>query len=413
MTRLTENDVHDYIRGICFKNGPPGLVGVEVEWLVTDPAAPDRPVPVDRVAALLDEAGPPPAGSAVTFEPGGQLELSSPPLPGPAAAHRAAAADLAHVAKPLNDAGLDLRGVGLDPRRPPLRQLTLPRYTAMERFFDRAGPSGRTMMCSTASLQVCLDIGADAADAARRWRLVHRLGPVLTAAFANSPLWRGRPTGWRSARWAVWAGIDQGRTRPVGGDDPATAWTEYALQARLMTIRTDDGRWHGGSGMHFSEWMRRCRPRPPDHDDLAYHLSTLFPPVRPRGWLELRMIDALPAPWWPVPAAVAAALADDGRAADAAEEALDELHGHGTEPDRLTWLAAARDAVADPALGRAARRCLEAASEALPRMGAARLAETVDAYRDLYTERGRCPADDATDGSDAADAPDATPGGDR
>src|SRR5690606_41146111 len=117
MTRLTESDVHHYIRGICFKNGPPGRVGIETEWLVTDPADPHRTVPLELLRALVDQAGPPPAGSAVTYEPGGQLELSSPPLPGPAAAHAALAADLAHVGKPLADAGLRLEGRGLDPHR--------------------------------------------------------------------------------------------------------------------------------------------------------------------------------------------------------------------------------------------------------------------------------------------------------
>ncbi|MFW5419664.1 ergothioneine biosynthesis glutamate--cysteine ligase EgtA [Nocardiopsis sp. CNT-189] len=394
MTRLTESDVHHYIRGICFKNGPPGRVGIETEWLVTDPADPDRTVPLELLRSLVDQAGPPPAGSAITYEPGGQLELSSPPLPGPAAAHAALAADLAHVGKPLADAGLRLEGRGLDPHRPPRRQLDLPRYAAMERHFDTGRwPGGRTMMCSTASIQVCLDIGADAADAARRWRLVHRLGPVLTALFANSPVWRGRRTGWRSARWAVWAGLDATRTRPVGGGDPAAAWAAYALGARLMAVRGDTGPCPPPARMAFSDWLAGAGPRPPDHDDLLFHLSTLFPPVRPRGWLELRMIDALPEPWWPVPTAVAAALLDDPDASAEAERAVAELHRSEPDPGRL-WLAAARDALTHPALAACARACTAAASRALPRMGADRLAATVDAYRERYTERGRCPADD-------------------
>src|SRR5690606_26439960 len=396
MTRLTESDVHHYIRGICFKNGPPGRVGIETEWLVTDPADPHRTVPLELLRALVDQAGPPPAGSAVTYEPGGQLELSSPPLPGPAAAHAALAADLAHVRKPLADAGLRLEGRGLDPHRLPRRQLDLPRYAAMERHFDIGWTGGRTMMCSTASIQVCLDIGADAGDAARRWRLVHRLGPVLTAVFANSPVWRGRPTGWRSARWAVWAGLDATRTRPVDGGDPAAAWAAYALGARLMAVRGDAGPCPPPARMAFSDWLAGAGPRPPDHDDLLFHLSTLFPPVRPRGWLELRMIDALPVPWWPVPAAVAAALLDDPDASAEAERAAEALYRSEPDPARL-WLAAARDALAHPAVAACARRCMAAATRALPRMGADPLAATVDAYRERYTERGRCPADDAED----------------
>ncbi|MBB6170740.1 glutamate--cysteine ligase [Nocardiopsis mwathae] len=392
MVYLAKSDVRDYVHGICFKTGPPGRVGAEAEWLVTDPNRPDRSVPLTLLSDLVEEAGPPPSGSAVTYEPGGQLELSSPPLPGPASAHSALTTDLAHIGKHLHDAGLRLDGLGLDPRRPPVRQLTLPRYTAMERFFtEGGGAAGRTMMCSTASLQVCVDIGADPADTERRWRLVHALGPLLVAAFANSPVWRGRDTGWRCARWAVWAGIDASRTRPVPLDDPAEAWTRYALDARVMAIRRDDGPWLCSPGITFGQWLETRLPRPPTHDDLVYHLSTLFPPVRPRGHLELRMIDAVPEPWWPVPIAVVAALVDDPAAADAATAAIDRLP-HGTGP--AAWLTAARDSLTDPGLAACARACFAAASEALARMGAARLVPIVDAYRERYVERGRCPADD-------------------
>ncbi|WP_046471278.1 ergothioneine biosynthesis glutamate--cysteine ligase EgtA [Allosalinactinospora lopnorensis] len=394
MAYLTESDVHDYVNGICFKTGPPGRVGVETEWLVTDRHRPNLPVPLNRLSALVDEAGPPPNGSVVTFEPGGQLELSSPPLPGPASAYSALATDLAHIEKHLNDAGLRLDGRGLDPHRTPVRQLSLPRYAAMERYFDAGGgPSGRAMMCSTASLQICLDIGADRADVGRRWRLVHRLGPVLLAAFANSPLWRGRPTGWRSTRWAVWAAIDSSRTRPAAAEDPVTAWTRYALAARLMAVPRADGPWIVNPGLAFGAWLAGGHTPRLTPGDLEYHLSTLFPPVRPRGWLELRMIDAPAGPWWPVPLAVAAALVDDPAAAQAATAATDRLCG-GTGPGRGLWLTAARDALTDPALAACARACFAAASEALAGMGAARLVPMVDAYRERFVEQGRCPADE-------------------
>ena len=94
--------------------------------------------------------------------------------------------------------------------------LNLPRYAAMEKFFDREGPWGRRMMCGTASVQVCVDAGDDSAGQSgyrARWRLLHAIGPVLVAAFANSPLRVGRPTGWRSGRQQVWANMDPGRTR--------------------------------------------------------------------------------------------------------------------------------------------------------------------------------------------------------
>src|SRR5882757_4688416 len=102
MTSLTIDDVYEHVAGVCFKTGPPGTVGAETEWLVVDPHRPRTHVSPARLRALLDAAGltpegPLPAGSLVTYEPGGQLELSSAPQPGPTALHQALAADLAAV----------------------------------------------------------------------------------------------------------------------------------------------------------------------------------------------------------------------------------------------------------------------------------------------------------------------------
>lgn len=372
MTALTIDDVYEHVSGVCFKTGPPGQVGAETEWFVVDRNAPERPVALARLRALVEAAGPLPAGSRVTYEPGGQLELSSLPQPGVAAAHAAVAQDVAHVAARLTPECLALEGRGTD-LRPRLLQADGDRYRCMRAYF---GEAGLAMMCGTASLQVCLDIGSDEKDAARRWRLAHALGPVLVAAFANSPGVRGRST-----RQLIWETLDPCRTAPPGDGDPVETWARYALDAEVMLIR--DG-WVPAPGMTFREWLATGRP---DRDDLAYHLSTLFPPVRPQGWLEFRMIDALPEPYWPVPIAVVAALLDDPLAADAAAEAA--------EPVRDRWRAAARDALADPALAGAARRCFEAARDALPRLGADDLAGLVDAYAARFVDRGRCPADEA------------------
>jgi glutamate--cysteine ligase len=397
MAGLTMDEVYRYIRGVCFKNGPPGTVGAETEWFVLDAAAPGVTVPTARPRALLEAAGPLPYESKITYEPGGQLELSSLPFPGPGRLHRALAADLDHVRGALAEDGLVLAGHGVDPVRPPRFQADHPRYLSMRSYFDSGGfaDAGTAMMCSTASVQVCLDIGADDADAARRWRLTHALGPVLVSAFANSPLRAGRRTGLRSTRQAVWTALDPCRTLPVhavpgpgvpdvpDGEDPAEAWTRYALDARVMVMRTEAGDWVADPGMTFGEWVAAGEP---GLEDLGYHLSTLFPPVRPRGWLELRMIDALPDPYWPVPVAVAAALLDDPRASAAAEAA--------TEPVASLWEEAARCGPASPALAEAARLCFAAALEALPRLGAADLVPVVEEYTRRYVEPGRCPADD-------------------
>jgi glutamate--cysteine ligase len=140
--------------------------------------------------------------------------------------------------------------------------------------------------------------------------------------------------------------------------------------------------WVPDPGMTFREWLTDGRP---DVTDLAYHLTTLFPPVRPQGWLELRMIDALPEPYWPVPIAVVAALIEDPLAAEVAAEA--------TEPAAGRWRQAARLGLADPVLAGAARRCFEAARDALPRLGASALVPLVDDYTERFVARGRCPAD--------------------
>ncbi len=102
-----------------------------------------------------------PSGAPLTCEPGGQLEISSLPADSLAELVRATSADLDAVRAALAACGLELAGYGLDPLRPPRRVLDLPRYAAMEAFFDAGGPWGRQMMCGTTSVQVCLDAGDD------------------------------------------------------------------------------------------------------------------------------------------------------------------------------------------------------------------------------------------------------------
>jgi ergothioneine biosynthesis glutamate--cysteine ligase EgtA len=430
---LSEEAAEAHVHGICFKTGPPGRVGVELEWLVCDARDPALPVAPDRVTAALTGLAVPgslPAAGRLTMEPGGQLELSSQPAATLADCVASAGRDLAALRSALQSAGLRLVGYGLDPLRPPRRISDQPRYAAMEEFFDRRGPWGRVMMCSTASVQVCLDAGTAGAGPGSyhsRWFLLHSLGPLLVAAFANSPLRNGRPTGWRSTRQAVWAAIDPGRTRaPAGallsGSAPRSDWTRYALDAEVMCIRRPRSRsWSAPPGLTFREWLRsrpqaqqmngaagassgRARgPRPPTRDDLDYHLSTLFPPVRPRGHLELRMIDAQPGDGWVVPTAVTAALLADPLAADAALAAAEPVwaaaargNGNGAESP---WLRAAREGPADEVFARAISACFEAADAALGRSAEDQgiIRRTVADFAERYVAHGRCPADDWLD----------------
>ena len=427
MTIFAEDQAMEHIHGICLKTGPPQRVGVELEWLVRDARDPSLPVPAERIAAAVaafgangGTGGPAsasaepalptsatpgvlPSGGLLTTEPGGQLELSSLPAGSLAECVRATAAGLAALRAAAADAGLELAGLGLDPFRPPRRVLDLPRYAAMEAFFDRDGPWGRQMMCGTASVQVSLDAGdnGDGPTGYRwRWRLLHAIGPVLVAAFANSPLREGWPSGWKSSRQQVWALMDPGRTRPpaltADADLPA-AWAAYALDAQVMCVPSDGpGDWTAPSGLRLRDWVRGSDGsralRAPTEEDLTYHLSTLFPPVRPRGHFELRMIDAQPGDGWVVPLAVVSALLSDARASEAAMAAAGRLpDGNGEDP----WLRAARLGPADPRIARASRDCFAAARDALARQEApGAILAALDAFIERYVSKDRCPADD-------------------
>ncbi|WP_432991407.1 ergothioneine biosynthesis glutamate--cysteine ligase EgtA [Dactylosporangium sp. CA-233914] len=353
-----------YIASICFKTGPPAAVGVELEFTVHqhhDPAAPlDRP----RLCQALGDHAPvtlradSPArplrhGGGVTLEPGGQVEISSRPHASLAELHAAVSGDIEQLSALLAQAGLVLGETGTDPHRPPQRLLSTPRYDAMEAAFDRRGASGKIMMCSTAGLQVCLDAGP-ADELPDRWAAVHALGPPLMALFANSGRFAGRETGWASARQQAWRGIDPSRTRPVrAGPDPAATWAAYALDAALLCVRRPDGHWDTPAGVTFADWIRGALPTRPTYADLDYHLSTLFPPVRPRGYLEIRYLDTQPGRAWFAPAALLSALLSD-RATVARVLRM-------CAPAAGRWVEAARDGMADPVLAATARAVRELA----------------------------------------------------
>jgi glutamate--cysteine ligase len=384
---LSPDAVQEFLHDQVFNPGRAGHVGIELEWF-----PPPRTAPAFLRELLPD---PLPGASAVTFEPGGQLELSGPPARGIGAAIASMRADTAAARDALSDHGIELDGIGLDPRGARPRVVDAPRYRAMEKYFDTRWPLGRTMMRNTASVQVNLDAGLTPDAVESRWVLAHEIGPMLAAAFANSPFDAlGRPTGWRSARLAVWNAIDPSRTAVAKRrvTTAASGYGTYALDAPVMMINVSAGQSIAmRDAITFSRWLDDGHELGwPTLDDFAYHLTTLFPPVRPRGWLELRMIDALPEEWWPVAVAVTAALLDDPSAADAAAEAV--------APVRDSWTAAARDSLAVPALHRAAERCFAAAIGAFDRLAVD--AETVRAtelFHDRYVARGRCPADDLLD----------------
>ncbi|WP_162149375.1 glutamate-cysteine ligase family protein [Arthrobacter sp. Br18] len=395
---LSETEAEIYIASVCFKTGPPGAVGVEVERIVHDALDPQRTIPVAEVRAAAAEVGTDlPGGGVITYEPGGQLELSSACAPDLPSVIEAVRADLAVIDRAVGDAGLSFSSVALEPSRPPLRTLNHPRYAAMEAHFDSGGTAGRIMMCSTSSLQVCLDAGLPgigAGSAVQRWQHLHRLAPVLVALFGNSPFRHGAPSGWKSTRQAVWLRTDPSRTSPVpDSDDPPSAWARYALNASVLCIPSPHGSWEAPRGLTMRGWLRGHGPRPVLQEDLDYHLSTLFPFIRPRGFLEIRVIDAQSGSDWEAAAAITTALVEDELAAATAAEACAPV---AALADPMT--AAARDGLADPVLGRAGWLCAEAALDAMDRLNADTGTKSrVEAFIEQYAARGRSPADQRID----------------
>jgi len=358
MTRLTEQIAERIVAEHSFDTGPTGFVGATVELL---------PVALEPVD--------PPAGPVferlwhgyLTGDHTGVLAVSTPMSPGLDVAVRHLAADLAVARRVLADYGLAPSERAIDTHRPPDDPEFLRTRTSMENDAD-------AFRMRTGAVRVCLDAGDAGLGLRRRWEVARAVGPVLTAAFANSPLRHGRPTGWRSTRQALRLGIDT----PLPPGDPRTAWTRYALDHPVA-----------GTELSFRQALRDGCPL--DNDDLWQHLDTLPSPLRARGLLELSMIDAQPGDGWRVALAVTTALIDDDRADDEALAATADLPADA-------WTRSARDALADPLIADATRRCFLAAYAALARQGADRhIRDDVAKYLERYVNRNRTPADDLLD----------------
>jgi glutamate--cysteine ligase len=347
-----------YVASVCFKHGPPRLVGVELEWTVHHTDDPARPLDAEILTRALGPHAPPSLdphgqhlplahGSQVTVEPGGQVEISTPPSHSLTDLLAGTSADIAALTELLAAERLVTGVRGCDPHRPPRRLLHVPRYDAMESAFERIGPDGIAMMCSTAGLQVCLDVG-EREHLADRWAAVHALGPALIALFGNSAEQYGGVTGWASARTRVLLGTDPPRTLPSEAtDDPAAGWARRVLDTPLVCVRRPGGCWDAPPGITFADWIAGALPRPPTTEDLDYHVSTMFTPVRPRGYLEVRYLDAQPPGEWVAPVVLLVALLSSARAVERVREV--------TEPAADHWLQAARLGLTDPCLARVAR----------------------------------------------------------
>ena len=383
-------DAAQYIADGCLADAPLRRVGLELEAHCFDPVDPHRRPSWDDISGVLKLLPGLPRGSAVTVEPGGAVELSGLPEDGIVAAIRAMNDDQAVLRETFSHGGLGVVFLGADPLRTPKRVNPGARYQAMEDFFaaSHSGAAGAAMMTSTASVQVNVDAGPRAGWAARV-RLAHALGPTMIAIAANSPMLGGEFTGWVSTRQRVWGQMDSARCGPilgVSGDDPGTDWARYALRAPVMMLAPNPDASDTFAVTHwvpFADWADGrvlLADRRPTFADLEYHLTTLFPPVRPRRWLEIRYLDSMPDAFWPAVVFTLVTLLDDPAAADIAAEAV--------EPVATAWDIAARVGLRDQRLYEAANRCVAVAAEKAP-------AELTDAMERLVrsVEQGRCPGD--------------------
>jgi glutamate--cysteine ligase len=377
------------------------LVGAEVEFLAHDSET-GFPVPllsgsrglVDvlrRYAATLDwrelrgygrvPRFEVPGRAMISFEPGGQLEISTVPCDGPSKL----IALLNELVRPLRSAmveqGIRLESIGIDSRnlarQIPL-QLPVERYETMTRYFERIGPFGIRMMRQTAAIQVSLDRGPRPAE---RWRLLNDLAPYLIAIFANSPHYAGDETGHRSYRAHCWRMLDTTRTgMSLADPDPAAEYTRFALAANDMAQSVDD---------IFVPFAARTGH---ENDDDAWntHLTTLFPEVRPRGHFEVRSCDAIDPAWYAAPIVFLYGLVHDERAAkEASVLAADS---------RALLRVGGELALRDASIARTARDLFQLALAGARRLGSAQVApadlEIANDFFSVYTARERSPADD-------------------
>jgi glutamate--cysteine ligase len=378
-----EREVVDRFRSATSDELAPGRVGVELEWITAIAGTPPRPLRVAETDQLLSRDPTLHRDARVTFEPGGQLEISPPPSS--SVTELLGSLDIlrSRVERCLEPSGAELFVSGLNPWHSTGvlgLQTPQPRYLSMQRHFDSIGPYGRRMMRQSLALQVCLDLGG-AGVAGRRWRLANLAGPALSAAFANSPIVAGEEVGIPGGRSQCWQLLDSTRTGFDGtqvGEPAPPAYRDFALAATYIELGVSqpDGLLEGL--------------------DVAYHLSTLFPPVRPRRHLEVRFVDALPTRWMAAPVVVLACLLYDPAATSAALEVLAD-----TRLDAATWRRSSEAGVRDRALRDAATSLFEIARESVDQFPRGYFPDDAEKllaeYQERYTGSGRCPADDQLD----------------
>ena len=266
---------------------------------------------------------------AISLEPGGQFELSGAPLETIHQTCREGNAHLAQVREIAEPLGIRFLGLGGSPKWTLAETPRMPksRYDIMTRYMPKVGKQGLDMMYRTCTIQVNLDFESEA-DMRRKMQVSLKLQPLSTALFANSPFTDGRPNGLQSWRGEIWRDTDNQRSGLLdfcfSPEFGFADYVEWALDVPMYFV-IRDGRYHDMTHMTFRRFMAGdARNEVPDGlptiGDWANHLSTLFPDVRLKRFLEMRGADggpwrricALPAFW--------VGLLYDPQALDAAEE---------------------------------------------------------------------------------------------
>lgn len=252
-------------------------------------------------------------GSSVSLEPGGQLELSGAPLE---TLHQTCIEVTTHrkqIKQVAEANGVGLIGLGFHPtaRREDVPWMPKGRYKIMRDYMPKVGAYGLDMMLRTCTVQVNLDFG-DEIDMVQKMRVSAALQPIATALWANSPFTEGKPNGFKSYRMQVWTDVDNQRSgMPDFVFDQGFGfeqWVDYVLDVPMYFVYRE-GRYIDASGQSFKDFMAGHLPalpgEKPTMGDWADHLSTCFPDVRLKKYLELRGADggpwsrlcALPAFW--------------------------------------------------------------------------------------------------------------------
>jgi glutamate--cysteine ligase len=265
----------------------------------------------DNIIALRRPKGQ--GSEAISLEPGGQFELSGAPL---ANLHETCAETHEHLNQVLavgEKLGIGFLGLGFTPKwtLAEIPRMPKQRYAVMTRYMPRVGTRGLDMMYRTATIQVNLDF-ADEADMVKKFRVSLALQPVATALFASSPFTEGRPNGFKSLRSEIWRHTDPHRSGMLPFVfEPGMSfdrYVEYALDVPMYFVFRD-GRYIDVAGASFRDFMAgklaQLPGERPTLDDWSDHLTTLFPEVRMKRFLEMRGADggrwrricALPALW--------------------------------------------------------------------------------------------------------------------